>query len=124
MQATITREIALDLIPVYLAGEASTQTKALVEAYARTDPYVKRLLDAGESFQLPTTSTPITPDIDMETLKHTRSRVSRQVWQLSIAIGCSLLAISFGWSGTFLAIGFWIFYFVNRERVQDFFTKS
>lgn len=51
MEATLTRDVILDLVPVYLAGEASEETKALVEAFAARDPYIKRLLEAGDLTQ-------------------------------------------------------------------------
>ena len=34
----VTREIILDLLPVYLSGEASPATRSLVEEYMKRDP--------------------------------------------------------------------------------------
>ena len=34
----ITRDVILDLLPLYLAGEASYDTRLLVEKYLETDP--------------------------------------------------------------------------------------
>lgn len=34
----ITRDVINDLLPVYLAGDASADTRALLEEYLRTDP--------------------------------------------------------------------------------------
>jgi len=34
----VTREVILDLLPVYLAGEASPATRALIEEYMEQDP--------------------------------------------------------------------------------------
>ena len=34
----ISRDVVKDLIPVYLAGDASSDTQALVESYLKTDP--------------------------------------------------------------------------------------
>ena len=39
----VTREVILDLLPLYLAGEASTQTRALVDEYLAQDPDLARL---------------------------------------------------------------------------------
>src|ERR1700691_4810713 len=36
-QMNVTREVILDLLPVYLAGEASPDTRALVEEYMEKD---------------------------------------------------------------------------------------
>ena len=34
----VTREVILDLIPLYLAGDASPATRALIDEYLRQDP--------------------------------------------------------------------------------------
>jgi len=39
----VTREVVKDLLPIYLAGEASGDTKALVEEYFRQDPDFERI---------------------------------------------------------------------------------
>ncbi len=39
----ITREVILDLMPLYLAGEASPSTNSLVEEYLETDPELSQL---------------------------------------------------------------------------------
>jgi hypothetical protein len=123
MEATITRDIILDLLPVYLAGEASEHTKTLVETFAARDPYVKRLLDAGDLSDETLSSKIQPPDMEMETLKHTRSQVQKQTIFLSLGIAGSLLAVSMGWGGTFLAVGFWIVYFLRREKMNDLLFK-
>jgi anti-sigma factor RsiW len=40
----ITRNVILDVLPLYLAGEASADTQALVEHYLETDPEVAALV--------------------------------------------------------------------------------
>ena len=39
----ITREVILDLLPLYLAGEGSPGTRALVEKYLETEPELARM---------------------------------------------------------------------------------
>ena len=39
----ITREVVTDLLPIYFAGEASGDTKVLVEDYFRQDPDFERI---------------------------------------------------------------------------------
>jgi hypothetical protein len=39
----ITREVILDLLPLYLAGEVSADTRALIEKYLETDPALAKL---------------------------------------------------------------------------------
>ena len=39
----ITREVVTDLLPIYFSGEASGDTKVLVEEYFRQDPDFERM---------------------------------------------------------------------------------
>ena len=123
MEATLTRDVILDLVPVYLAGEASEETTALVEAFAARVPYIKRLLEAGDLTQNSLTPNIQTPDMEMETLKHARSCVQRQMIFLALGVAGTMLAVSMGWGGTFLAAGFWIVYFLRREKMNDLLFK-
>jgi hypothetical protein len=49
----ITRNILLDLIPVYLAGEASEDTRKLVEKYLETDKELAKMVEQSQTFNLP-----------------------------------------------------------------------
>ena len=37
----VSRNVILDLLPAYIAGEASDETRNLVEEFAKNDPYNK-----------------------------------------------------------------------------------
>ena len=41
----ITRDVITDLLPVYLSGEASADTKALVELFLKDDPEFAKLIE-------------------------------------------------------------------------------
>ena len=49
----ITRNVILDLMPLYLAGEASQDTKELVEAYFETDKELAEMANQSTTFDLP-----------------------------------------------------------------------
>ena len=49
----ITRNVILDLIPLYLAGEASQDTKELVEEYLETDKELAEMAKQSTTFDLP-----------------------------------------------------------------------
>ena len=49
----ITRNVILDLIPLYLAGEASQDTKELVEEYLETDKELAEMAKQSTTFNLP-----------------------------------------------------------------------
>jgi predicted nucleic acid-binding protein len=44
----ITRDVVLDLMPLYVAGEVSEATRKLVEAYLENDEDLKRLAECAE----------------------------------------------------------------------------
>jgi len=49
----ITRNVILDLLPLYLAGEASQDTKVLVEEYLETDKDLAEMAKQSTTFDLP-----------------------------------------------------------------------
>ena len=49
----ITRNVILDLMPLYLAGEASQDTKELVEEYLETDKELAEMAKQSTAFDLP-----------------------------------------------------------------------
>ena len=48
----ISREVVKDLIPVYLAGDASADTRTLVESYLKTDPELANDVKAARELDL------------------------------------------------------------------------
>ena len=49
----ITRNIILDLMPLYLAGEASQDTRELVEEYLKNDKELAEMAKQSTTFNLP-----------------------------------------------------------------------
>ena len=67
---SIQRNIILDLLPVYIAGEASEESRALVEEFARDDPEISRLIRTGtleSAVMSPKMAIP--DDLEMKTMK-------------------------------------------------------
>lgn len=95
MNAEITRNILEDLLPAYLAGDASADTKALIEQYAQQDPEFARLLAVASKSVLAATPKPVTPDQELKTLHATRRRLHRRGWHLGLAIFFTFLTITY-----------------------------
>jgi hypothetical protein len=67
----VTRDIVKDLLPVYLAGDASEDTRTLVDQWLRTDPDLTRLVAEAKVEALPPVALPA-PDSEKQALSRTR----------------------------------------------------
>ena len=137
----VTREVVLDLLPVYLAGEASADTRALVEEYLKSDEDLARYVRSRppELTTSPTVSR-LPPEAELVTLRRTRRVLALQRWLFALAILFTTVSlatrISFDDGGHLtrvrllfldeprlllpLALGLilWIAYFTLRRRLR------
>jgi anti-sigma factor RsiW len=95
----ITRGVILDLLPLYVAGEGSPDTRALVEQYLETDPELaemaRRIAAMHEPEDIPI---PIGEEDQMEAYKEAQRRILQRtlIWGAVIALGIlSLLGLAF-----------------------------
>jgi hypothetical protein len=136
MNRELSRNIIIDLLPAYLSGEASAETRALVEAYMKEDSEFAQLIKTESKVIFPRTAPGSLPqEAELATLKKTRHRLNRRAWHLGLAIFFTLLSITFHigpegfhWTWlefpgyavtpTLLALCFWIAYFHGRSRMK------
>ena len=80
------KNIIMDLIPIYLANEASPETRALVEKFLAENPDIARIVQTQkDSLQIaPGIPAPLTRDHQVSAFK--RSRVQLAVYILIAAI--------------------------------------
>ena len=90
----ITRDIVTDLLPVYLSGEASADTKALVDSFLKDDPEFAKLIDENGAV-LPDGQIKLSKDIEMDTLNKTTKLLRDRSTYLAFAIFFLLLPASF-----------------------------
>jgi uncharacterized membrane protein YcjF (UPF0283 family) len=131
----ITRDVITDLLPLYDAGEASPDTRSLVEAYLRDDPEFARLVLAQKTPLAEPQQPALSQGVEMETLRKTRSLLKKRTYFMAFAIVFSLSAFSFSfgpqgvrwlWSETpilslaFLVAGilFWSLYARTARSLQ------
>jgi anti-sigma factor RsiW len=95
----ISRDVVKDLIAVYLSGEASADTRALVESYLKTDPELARDVEAarGTSLGLPATRT---PTAEKQALEATRQQLKSRTSTLVVAMIFTVLPLTFAFRGT------------------------
>lgn len=83
----ITRDVITDLLPVYLSGEASADTRALVENFFKEDPEFAKLAKADWSLAL-TQAIPgtLSQEDEMAALARARAAVRRRSLFLAFAL--------------------------------------
>ncbi|HLJ86598.1 MAG TPA: hypothetical protein VKZ53_07225 [Candidatus Angelobacter sp.] len=134
----VEREVVIDLLPVYFSGEASSQTRALVEEHFRQDPEFERIARGAngsiDSLKLPLT--PPSPEKEKASLERTRTLIGRRKSFLWLAIAYSLVLAMFrvrdhhvvwimweeqptqGIVFGFTAVACWIGFFVSSHKAK------
>ena len=93
---TVTDEVMNDLLTLYLTGEASADTRALVESHARQDPaFASKLAAAGALPPIAMAHTALPGDLELRTLTETRRFIFLRTLFLAGAILFSLLPLVF-----------------------------
>ena len=137
----VNREVILDLLPVYLAGEASPATRALIEEFLAQDPELAQHVRSQQGDDpLKTTLLELPPELELKSLHRTRYLLGWQRWLFGLGIGFSAVALTSEFSfregrlrefhflirdypglfGTCLVLGLacWIGYFLIRRRLR------
>ena len=126
---SITRPVILDLWPAYVSGEASAETRALVEEYLRGDPEFARQLQENPLGGIEPPLLP--PDVETNAFARARRRLRGFPWLLHLAIMFSAFAFGRIVSDTSwdvsprnfiitaaIAACFWIAFFVTLWRMR------
>lgn len=97
----VTRDVVNDLLTVYLAGDASTDTQALVEEWLRQDPDLARQVARARNLELPAVPAP-PPTTEKRALDRTR-----RLWRLrAVVLGAAIYFATLPLSVTFDSRGF------------------
>jgi hypothetical protein len=133
----VTREVVTDLLPIYFAGEASQDTKVLVEDYFRQDPDFERVArSAATPLETLRAAAPIAGSSEKEKLDLESVRLGilrrKVLFGVSLFLTLAPLAFSFShghivalmvrdvpWEAAFfwsLATLFWFLYFARLHR--------
>jgi hypothetical protein len=134
----ITRNIITDLLPLYLDGEASPDTQALIEEFFVQEPEFAQLVQAEQKAHLPDDDlfTTLSKETEMVTLEKTKKLLRQRSLTMAFGIVFTLWAVSFRidsagpvwmWSETpiiaviFLIMGlaFWAGYFNTARRLNE-----
>jgi len=87
----ITRNVILDLLPMYLADEVSADTRALVEKYLESDPELARVAEKTAAMELRgDPPVPLTQEDKMKAYRKTRLLMFLYATILAIVIAAVL----------------------------------
>ena len=133
----ITQEVVTDLLPVYFSGEASSDTKLLVEGYFHENPDFERMArSAGTPLETLRAAPPVAADSEKEKrdIESIRCGLDRRKWLFGLSLFLTLSPLSFYfthghlfslmgpdalWEAAFdwsMAALFWFLYFAHVRR--------
>ena len=138
MKMNISRNVILDLLPVYLAGEASVDTREVVEQFLADDPALAKLVEQSKQNPLEgEIPVPLNKEHEMKTFEKTKQLLFQQKLFLALAVAATLMLAAFrfdaegaewlwinspaiGWVLLLVATIFWIgflnvSYLLNRD---------
>jgi hypothetical protein len=95
MAMKVTRDVVLDLLPLYLSGEASADTRALVVEYLAQDPELaRRIRSQPANLFADSTATQLPPDLEVRSLRRARTVINLQKWLFGPAIALTALSLA------------------------------
>jgi len=90
----ITRNVILDLLPLFLADEVSADTRALVKEYLETDPELADIVNQTEKMELPKDiPIPLTKEDQMEAYREAKRFIFLRTAILAISISFTVVCI-------------------------------
>ncbi len=125
----ITRDVLLDLLPMYVAGEASEDTRRLVEQYLDEDAELMRIASRMKAIRIPEAPRGAAANPELKAFARTKQLMFQRNLFLALAVMFTVfLAVAMGFllntypeagaiSFTLAAI-FWIVYWLTGWRVS------
>ncbi len=98
----VTREVIKDLLPLYLDGEVSADTRLLVDRYLETDPELRNQAAAAAGVRGSRFTVRREVDDALAALEKTKARLQRQKWTQFFALFFTLAPFSFSFEGSHL----------------------
>jgi len=90
----ITRNVILDLLPLYLADEVSEDTRALVEKYVETDPELADIANQKETIDFPNDiPIPLTKEDKMEAYMQAKRYIFLRTAIVAVTIAFTVVCV-------------------------------
>jgi hypothetical protein len=89
----VTRDVILDLLPLYLSDEASTDSRALVKEHLDNDPELEQLATQWKDKLSEPPPAPVNPDAQAIAYQEAKRQIANRVITLAIVIACGTMVI-------------------------------
>jgi hypothetical protein len=90
----ITRNVILDLLPLFFADEVSADTRALVNEYLETDPELADIANQTETMELPEDiPIPLSKEDKMEAYREAKRFIFLRTAILAISISFTVVCV-------------------------------
>jgi len=89
----VTRDVILDLLPLYLSNEASADSKALVKEHLDTDPELARLAAQWKDRLVEPPPAAVNPDAQAMAYQEAKRQIANRVITLAIVIAIGTMVI-------------------------------
>lgn len=90
----ITRQVILDLLPMYLADEVSPETRAIVEQYLENDPQLAKIAKESKTMRLSeNTPAALTQDSGLEAYRKARQLMMWRTIVISVVLAVFLTIV-------------------------------
>jgi hypothetical protein len=91
----VTREVVMDLLPLFLSGDASADSRALIVEFLAQDPELaERVRTAPQDLFKDVAEPQLPADLEVRALRRARRLISLQRWLFGPAIGLTVLSLS------------------------------
>ena len=91
---TVSKDVILDLLPLYLSEEASPDTQALVQEHLDRDPDLARLAEQWEKRLPSTPPPPMNPDAQARAFAEAKRQIANRVIFVAAIAVIGTLAIA------------------------------
>ena len=90
----ITRNVILDLLPLYLADEVSADSRELIEEFLSTDPELANVVKRSAALELQKDiPTPLTEEDEMEAYKEAKRLITQRTIIIALIISVVVLSL-------------------------------
>jgi len=89
----VTREVILDLLPLYLSDEASPDTRLLVKEHLENDSELARLATQWKDRLPEPPPAPVNPDAQAMAYQEAKRQIANRVITLAIVIAVAIMVV-------------------------------